>query len=366
MLTRDATTIQISQSEGVRLDLVFARVVGARDHAAGKSGVRSTFASCSAPVARPGENRRLTVLPVDEPCSQRYERNRSPMKAYLDIVQRILDHGVRKANRTGVDALTLPGAMFEHDLSEGFPLLTTKAMPFRLIASELEFFIKGLTDKEWLRSRNNHIWDEWCSPEKVPYGHDPETRERMLAERELGPIYGWQWRHFGAKYQAWDQPPIGKGIDQLRNLLLKLKTDPDDRRMLVSAWNPVDFPRMALPPCHYGFQVTVVAGKLNLLWNQRSVDVALGLPFNIASYALLLHLLARDAGLEEGRLVGFLADTHLYVNHLEGARIQLERAPYQLPRIVSGNVGDVLSWTFTDSRVVDYVHHPKIPFEIAV
>jgi thymidylate synthase len=288
------------------------------------------------------------------------------MYAYLEIVRRILEQGVRKPNRTGVDALTLPGAMFEHDMKDGFPLLTTKAMPFRLIASELEFFIKGITDKEWLRSRNNHIWDDWCSPEKVPYGHDPATREKMSAERELGPIYGWQWRNFGAKYIAWDRPATGSGVDQLLDLVEKLKSNPDDRRMLVSAWNPVDFARMALPPCHYGFQVTVVAGKLNLLWNQRSVDLALGLPFNIASYALLLHLLARGSGLEEGRLVGFLADTHIYVNHREGLRTQLERAPFSLPRVVTESSGDVFNWSYTDSRVTDYQHHPKIQFDIAV
>jgi thymidylate synthase len=200
------------------------------------------------------------------------------MKTYLDIVRQVLDRGGLKSNRTGVDAITLPGAMFEHDMKDGFPLLTTKSVSFRLIASELEFFIKGITDKEWLRSRNNHIWDEWCSPDCIPYAHDAETKARMVAERELGPIYGWQWRNFGAEYISYDQPPRGKGIDQLKNLVEKLKSDPQDRRMIVTAWNPLDFHRMALPPCHYGFQVTVVDGKLNLMWNQRSVDTALGLP----------------------------------------------------------------------------------------
>lgn len=288
------------------------------------------------------------------------------MKAYLNIVRRILEEGVRKSNRTGVDALTLPGAMFEHDMQDGFPLLTTKAVPFRLVASELEFFLKGITDKEWLRSRNNHIWDEWCSPERVAYGHDEQTRALMMAERELGPIYGWQWRNFGAEYVAYDQPPRGQGIDQLRNLVDRLKSNPDDRRMLVSAWNPVDFHRMALPPCHYGFQVTAVAGKLNLLWNQRSVDVALGLPFNIASYALLLHLLARESGLAEGRLVGFLADTHIYVNHLDGIRLQLEREPFTLPQVMTDEFCDIYSWSYPESRIEGYRHHPKIAFEIAI
>ena len=288
------------------------------------------------------------------------------MKAYLDIVRRILDEGVAKPNRTGVDALTLPGAMFEHDLSDGFPLLTTKTVPFRLVASELEFFIKGITDKEWLRSRNNHIWDEWCSPQRVAYAHDDATRARMMAERELGPIYGWQWRNFGATYVAHDQAPQGEGVDQLRSVVERLKSNPEDRRMLVSAWNPVDFHLMALPPCHYGFQVTVVAGKLNLMWSQRSVDVALGLPFNIASYATLLHLLARESGLEEGRLVGFLADTHIYVNHVEGLRLQLERQPYPLPRLITESFRDIYSWCYEDSRVTEYIHHPKITFDIAV
>ena len=288
------------------------------------------------------------------------------MQAYLDLVRRILDQGVVTQNRTGFDALTIPGALFEHDLSRGYPLLTTKTVSFRLVASELEFFIKGITDKEWLRSRNNHIWDEWCSPERVPYAHDPNTRERMMAERELGPIYGWQWRHFGAKYVAHDQPLRGEGIDQLRAIVDKLASNTQDRRMIVSAWNPVDFPRMALPPCHYGFQVTVIAGKLNLMWSQRSVDVALGLPFNIASYALLLHLLARGAGLEEGRLVGFLADTHVYVNHIDGLREQLARVPYELPRLTTENFRDIFSWSYEDSKVVNYQHHPKISFEIAV
>lgn len=288
------------------------------------------------------------------------------MKAYLDIVQRILDQGEVKDNRTGVDASSVPGAMFEHDMAEGFPLLTTKKMALRLISSELEFFIKGITDKNWLRDKNNHIWDEWCSPDKVAYGHNTETQQKMKDERELGPIYGWQWRNFGADYVAHDQPSQGIGIDQIKNLIEKLKTDPNDRRMIVSAWNPVDFHRMALPPCHYGFQVTVIGGKLNLLWNQRSVDVALGLPFNIASYALLLHLLAKEVGLKEGRLIGFLADTHIYVNHFKGMQEQLKREPMSLPSINTENFTSIFDWNYEDSKIQDYQSAPAIKFEIAV
>jgi thymidylate synthase len=288
------------------------------------------------------------------------------MKAYLDIVQKILDVGFCKHNRTGVDALTIPGAMFEHDMSTGFPLLTTKSVPFRLVSSELEFFIKGITDKQWLIDNNNHIWDEWCNPEIVPYGHDEITKSKMKSERDLGAVYGWQWRHFGANYIDYKSNPVGNGIDQLRNLVTKLKTDPSDRRMIVSAWNPKDFYCMALPPCHYGFQVTVIDNKLNLLWNQRSVDVALGLPFNIASYGLLLHLLAKESGLQEGRLVGFLADTHIYVNHIDGLKQQIQRETLPLPKIVTENFSDIFAWTHTDSKIENYQHHSKIAFEIAV
>jgi thymidylate synthase len=278
----------------------------------------------------------------------------------------VLDEGAVKSNRTGADAITIPGAMFEHDMSGGYPLLTTKAMPLRLVASELEFFVRGITDKEWLRHRNNHIWDEWCSPDRVPYGRNAETQRRMMQERELGPIYGWQWRHFGAQYTAHDRPPAGTGIDQLQRVVEQLKRDPSDRRMLVTAWNPVDLPRMALPPCHYSFQVTVIGDRLNLLWTQRSVDVALGLPFNIASYALLLHLLAKEAGLQEGRLVGFLADTHIYVGHATGLREQLTREPKPLPTIQTSNFTSLFDWRHQDTVLHNYQHHPRITFEIAV
>jgi thymidylate synthase len=288
------------------------------------------------------------------------------MKAYLDIVQKILDNGFRKKNRTGIDALAVAGAMFEHDMADGFPLLTTKKTPFRLVASELEFFIRGMSDKEWLKGQNNHIWDEWCSPDSVPYGNDEETKTKMSNERELGPIYGWQWRNFGAKYTAHNTPPQGQGVDQLRNLVQILKTDPDNRRMIVSAWNPLDLPRMALPPCHYSFQVTVIDGRLNLLWNQRSVDVALGLPFNIASYGCLLHLLAKEVGLREGRLIGFLGDTHIYVNHIDGLRLQMERVPKTLPQIKTETFTSIFDWHYGDTVIENYDPHPAIKFDIAV
>jgi len=312
------------------------------------------------------------------------------MKAYHDIAEKILAEGQRQANRTGTDALAIAGMMFEHDMADGFPLLTTKKIPFRLVASELEFFVRGITDKEWLRSRGNGIWDEWCSPDAVPYATDAETKARMMAEREMGPIYGWQWRRFGAKYVAHDKPPegasanagsggaenaggaanagenAGGGVDQLAALVEALKKDSGSRRMIVSAWNPADLPRMALPPCHYAFQATVIGGRLNLLWNQRSVDVALGLPFNIASYGCLLHLLAKEASLAEGKLIGFLGDTHIYVNHIDGIREQMARPPRPLPKIRTDSFSSIFEWRHTDTVVEGYDPHPAIKFEIAV
>lgn len=288
------------------------------------------------------------------------------MQSYLSIVKKVLDQGVLKENRTNIHAYAIAGAMFEHDMSEGFPLLTTKKVPFRLVASELEFFLHGRTDKEWLRSCNNHIWDEWCSPDVISYSHDPDVQARMKEERELGPIYGFQWRHFGAEYQNHETDYFGQGIDQLKNLIATLKVNPYDRRMIVTAWNPLALHRMALPPCHYGFQVTVINGKLNLLWNQRSVDVALGLPFNIASYGLLLHLLAKESGWEEGKLIGFLGDTHIYENHTAGLNEQLMRPIQPLPTIQSEPFSGFFNWVHTDTVVNNYNPAPSIKFEIAV
>ncbi len=258
--------------------------------------------------------------------------------------------------------------MFEHDMSRGFPLLTTKKVPFRNVATELEFFIKGITDKKWLQERNNHIWDEWANPQKAPYGHSEDAKQRMLNERDLGPVYGFQWRHFGARYVDYDTDYAGQGIDQLKRVVEKLKTDPTDRRMIVCAWNPVDMGNMGLPPCHYAWQAVVINNKLNLLWNQRSVDTMLGLPFNIASYALLLHLLAKEAKLEEGKLAGFLADVHIYENHIAGAKEQLSRDPamYPLPRVETANFTSLFQWKAEDTKLLNYQSHPRIEFEIAV
>lgn len=290
------------------------------------------------------------------------------MRAYLDIVEKIIKEGHLENTRTGIKAYTIAGAIFEHDMSKGFPLLTTKKTPFKLVATELEFFINGMTDKKWLQDKNNHIWDEWAKPQKAPYGHDEGSKKKMLEERDLGPIYGFQWRHFNAPYTSYDTDYTGQGIDQLKKIIETLKTNPRDRRMIISAWNPQQFSEMALPPCHYAFQVTIIDGKLNLLWNQRSVDTMLGLPFNIASYALLLHLLAKESGLEEGKLVGFLADVHIYENHIEGAKEQLTRDPnkYPLSTIETENWQSIFDWHSDHTKVLNYQSYDRIPFEIAI
>ncbi len=290
------------------------------------------------------------------------------MKAYLEIVKKVLETGEIKSTRQWIDAYTIAGEKFEHNMADGFPLLTTKKVPLRLVASELEFFIKGITDKKWLQDRNNHIWDEWANPQKAVYGHDAAVKKRMLAERDLGAVYGYQWRHYNYPYDNYDTDYSGKGYDQLAKVIETLKTNPDDRRMIVSAWNPLMIASMALPPCHYGFQITVIRGRLNLLWNQRSVDIMLGLPFNIASYALLLHLLAKEAGFKEGKLIGFLADIHLFLNHLDGAKGQLVRDhnKYKLPQIKTDNFKSIFDWQYTDSKVIGYESYPAIKFDIAV
>ncbi|KKP79772.1 MAG: Thymidylate synthase [Parcubacteria group bacterium GW2011_GWB1_35_5] len=290
------------------------------------------------------------------------------MRSYLDIVKKVLKEGKKVPTRQGPEAYTIAGAIFEHEMSDGFPLLTTKKVPLRLIATEIECFINGITDKKWLQDRNSHIWDEWASPIKAPYGRDAESKKRMLEERDLGPIYGFQWRHFNAPYKGYDADYTGQGIDQLKKIVETLKTNPRDRRMIVNAWNPAQLDEMALPPCYYGFQVTVLDGKLNLMWNERSVDTMLGLPFDIACHGLLLHLLAKEAGLEEGKLVGFLGDVHLFENHIEGAKEQLSRDPqkYPLSKIETENWKSIFEWKLGDTKVLDYQSYDKIPFEIAI
>jgi thymidylate synthase len=282
-------------------------------------------------------------------------------KEYLRLLNLILSQGKWKGNRTGVDCLTIAGFMFEHDLAEGFPLLTSRKLPFKSTKVELEFFIKGLRSKKWLQERGCKYWDGWCNPKKVPYGNNEETKKKMAAEDDLGLIYGAQWRDF--------RDPLSHengGVDQLKNLVETLKKNPSDRRMICNSWNPLALDQMALPPCHYGWQVTVIGDKLNLAWNQRSVDTCCGLPQNIASYALLLHLLAKESGLKEGKLIGFLMDTHIYANHIEGVKQQLKQKVFPLPTIKTEKFTDIFNWEYKDTELINYQYSGPIKYEVAI
>lgn len=320
------------------------------------------------------------------------------MKAYLDILGDIYTNctDVRQ-NRTGTPDIGIGhGATFVHDMSEGFPLITTKKMGLKNIATELEFFIRGITDKKWLQDRKCKIWNEWANPVKVEREYNiklgmlerggplSDAQKQIVRnsimdnERDLGPIYGFQWRHFGGEYQ-WDLSRIEKdpadnfnpknpGVDQVRLAIDKLKNNPNDRRILVSAWNPVEFPRMALPPCHVMHQLIARNGKLNLIWTQRSCDMFLGIPYNIASYALLLLLYAKEAGLTPGILKGEFHDAHIYTNHLDQVREQLSRTPYKLPtiEIPDENWRGMLNWSAEGGfKLRDYVCHEKLTGAVA-
>ena len=321
------------------------------------------------------------------------------MKAYLDILGNIYQNcrDIRQ-NRTGIPDIGLGhGATFVHDMDMGFPLITTKKMGLKNIATELEFFLRGITDKKWLIDRKCNIWNEWANPVKVEQEYNtrmdalkrinatPSDKSKQIvrnsimdSERDLGPIYGFQWRHFGGEYQ-WDENRIERnptdnfnpnkpGIDQVANAIDKLKNNPNDRRIIVSAWNPVDFPQMALPPCHMMHQLIVRDGKLNLIWTQRSCDMFLGIPYNIASYALLLLLYAKEAGLKPGVLKGELHDAHIYTNHLNQVAQQLQRKPHPLPtvEIPDENWRGMLNWQAAGGFVLrDYICHEKLTGAVA-
>lgn len=303
---------------------------------------------------------------------------------YLSILSDLLsDKAIRQSNRTGVDVFKIPPRMIQHDMSDGsFPLLTTKRVAWNVMKVELEGFIQGITSKKWFKDRECHIWDEWCNPQKVPYSNDEETKARMKDEDDLGPcIYGASWRNFHdplARVAEHDEGTyeyvhVGQNIDQLKNIVNTLHTNPEDRRMICLAWNPLGLNHTALPACHYSWQVMKRGPYLDLVWTQRSVDTFLGLPFNIASYGLLLHLLAKEANLTPGVLSGSLADLHLYENHVDQAREQITRMPYDLPKIVTvcdfhETEFDIFKWKHdhTIFRDFGYKCHPSIKAEVAV
>lgn len=276
-------------------------------------------------------------------------------KQYSALCREILNRGVLKENRTGISAYTIPSAYIKHDMMDGLPLLTARKIPYQSVRVELEFFIKGLTDKSWLQERKCKYWDEWCNPKKVPYAKDSKTKKKMRLETDLGKVYGYQWRNYNSS-----------GIDQLKNIVETLKKNPNDRRMICMAWNPQDIGEMALPPCHFMFQVTVT-DRINLAFAMRSVDVILGLPSNIASYATLLHLLSMETGIEAGEICGHLNDVHIYENHASIYESQQQFAPtYSLPKIVTSNFKTLFDWQYSDTELLGYQSGPAIKYQVAV
>jgi thymidylate synthase len=264
------------------------------------------------------------------------------MQQYLDLLQYILDHGVQKPDRTGTGTLSAFGYQMRFDLSQGFPLLTTKKLHIRSIIYELLWFLRGESNIRYLKEHGVSIWDEWADP-----------------SGELGPVYGVQWR----SWQAAD----GRTIDQISQLITRIKEQPDSRRLVINAWNVGELDRMALPPCHVLFQFYVVNGRLSCQMYQRSADVFLGVPFNIASYSLLLMMIAQVCGLQAGDFVHTLGDTHLYLNHLEQARLQLTRKPLPLPQIlINPQVTSIFEFDYSDFKLEGYQAHPHIKAEISI
>jgi len=264
------------------------------------------------------------------------------MRQYLDLLKDILDNGARKTDRTGTGTLSVFGRQLRFDLAEGFPLVTTKRLHLKSIIYELLWFLKGDTNIKYLKDNGVSIWDEWAD-----------------ANGDLGPVYGSQWRSWPA--------PDGRHIDQITQVLNQIKSKPDSRRHIVTAWNPAEVDSMALPPCHALFQFYVADGRLSCQLYQRSCDTFLGLPFNIASYALLTHMVAQQCDLEPGDFVWTGGDTHLYLNHLEQTNLQLSRQPFPLPKLVIKRKPDSLfDYQFGDFEIVNYQYHSSIKAPIAV
>ena len=264
------------------------------------------------------------------------------MRQYLDLLDDILKNGHVRDDRTGTGTKAVFGRQMRFDLSNGFPLVTTKKLHLRSIIIELLWFLKGDTNVRWLQENKCRIWDEWADE-----------------NGDLGPVYGKQWRSWAA--------PDGRTIDQIAWVQNEIRTNPNSRRLVVSAWNPADVEDMALPPCHCLFQFNVMDGKLNCQLYQRSADVFLGVPFNIASYALLTMMMAQACGLEPGEFVHSFGDTHLYLNHVEQAELQLSRSPKSLPTMtLNPDIKDVFGWSYEDFKLENYEAHPHIKGLVAV
>lgn len=264
------------------------------------------------------------------------------MRQYHDLMREVLTKGVQKSDRTGTGTISVFGHQMRFNLADGFPMVTTKKLHLKSIIYELLWFLKGSTDNNWLKERGVSIWNEWAAP-----------------DGDLGPIYGYQWRSWPA--------PNGQHIDQISEVVETIKKNPDSRRIIVSAWNVADIPRMALAPCHAFFQFYVADGKLSCQLYQRSADIFLGVPFNIASYALLTHMMAQQCGLEVGDFVWTGGDCHLYSNHLEQVELQLSRDFFPLPKLnILRKPDSIFDYEFEDFEIFGYESHPHIKAPVAV
>ena len=264
------------------------------------------------------------------------------MKQYLDLLDHVLKNGTEKSDRTGTGTISVFGYQMRFNLNDGFPLLTTKKLHLKSIIHELLWFISGDTNTRYLNDNGVKIWNEWADE-----------------NGNLGPVYGYQWRSWPADG--------GRKIDQLLNVISSIKNSPDSRRHIVSAWNVGELDKMALPPCHIMFQFYVADGRLSCQLYQRSADIFLGVPFNIASYAILTHMVAQVTGLKPGDFVHTLGDAHIYLNHIEQVKLQLSREPYKLPEmVINPAVNDILNFRYEDFTLTDYVAHPHIKGDISV
>jgi thymidylate synthase len=312
--------------------------------------------------------------------------------SYLNLCKYVLENGAVKDDRTGTGTKSIFGYQMRFDLSEGFPLLTTKRVPFRLVASELLWFIKGDTNIKYLLEHNNNIWNEWAfkkwvestdydGPDMTNFGlrslEDEEFnkvyqkqmerfKERILTDEEFAKTYGELGNVYGKQWREW-KTSTGETIDQLKDVIETIKVNPSSRRLIVSAWNPEDVPTMALPPCHTMFQFYVSEGKLSCQLYQRSGDIFLGIPFNIASYSLLTHLIAKECGLQVGEFIHTLGDAHIYLNHIEQVETQLTREPRELPKlIIRDDLKSVFECELDDLTLENYHPHPAIKAPVAV
>lgn len=270
---------------------------------------------------------------------------------YKNLIRESIDDGIIRPTRSGVNAYSLIGKTLEHDMNDGFPLLTLRKMPEKSMRVETEFYLKGYTDKAWLTDRGCNFWNSWANNSENP--------------NDLGPTYGFEWRNWNAEYTGIGDYS-GKGIDQISYVLNELKTNPESKRLVVSQWNISDVPKQTIPPCPFAFQLLKYGENLNLIFYQRSGDLCLGVPNDFAQHALILHLICKESGYKPGKVIAMFGQTELYENHLEGAQTLLSRENGVLPHIKTDGFTDLFSWSYTDTKFINYKPQEKILFPIAI